>query len=133
MLFSQARADSQHQLDALEFVEPILLRCRHLVGRRQYQAGLAGGAELVARDSAVSVERALAEDGLAGREQQRIARGPDREMRDVAPFDILIRPAGADGPGQLPVDVGVGEEVQPGPPAAADSELSLDDDESDAA
>ncbi len=55
----------------------------------------------------------LAEGGLAGREQHRIARRPDREMRDVAPLDILVRPTRADGPCQLPVDVGVGEDVQP--------------------
>ncbi len=56
----------------------------------------------------------LAEDRLAGREQQRIARGPDREMRDVAPLDVFVRPPRPDGPRELPVDVGVGEEVQPG-------------------
>jgi len=61
MTFAQSAAEAQHQVDALEFAEPVLERLGHLVSVRGGDGDGAACAELGAGQGAVSRERAVAQ------------------------------------------------------------------------
>jgi hypothetical protein len=60
VLFPQPGAEAEHELDALEFVEPVLKRGGQFIGGRRGDADGAGGAELGAGEGAIAIQSAIA-------------------------------------------------------------------------
>ena len=63
VLLAEAGAEAEHELDALEFVEPVLESRGEFVRRRWSEADGAGGAELRAGEGAITIQGAVAEGG----------------------------------------------------------------------
>jgi hypothetical protein len=63
MFFAQAGAQAEHELDAFEFVEPVLEGCGEFFAVGASDAGWAGGAELAMSHGTITIQGAVAEDG----------------------------------------------------------------------
>jgi len=63
MFLTKPGAEAEHELDALEFVEPVLECGREFIGGGRGNADGAGGAELGAGEGAIAAEGAVAVGG----------------------------------------------------------------------